>query len=617
MKKITESKINSEKKRITLSDIHTFAQNILYFLKLGNQIYGKLFYKNLAYKIIKRTISFSTSIFYGIFVDGLVKGRSADYLYTTTVIYLAVQFFYDSYFRYLGVKMSIEEELLVEKYSKLELEKYTEVPVGHRLDEDFSNTIKRINTQNVVIFYKNLEELILSIYTIIIVSFAVTFIDYRIILLTVVGVFFGFLFRIQSEKKLSDRRGLINAYEEWRLALVGSFKSGKISNIDDNIVISNNNKFLGSKLKDYFDKYRDFRYDMYHNLEKNKRIAGYIFATVTAISYFFIYNAGILKLVDVGILIIVIASYERLFNSIDTILSLSSVFTKNYLDMLYLKKFFEYSAEPKDYQNFEVGKNIEIEFINVWFKYPSSTKYVLKNISFKISSGDILAIIGNNGAGKSTLMKLIFKIFEPSKGTILANGINIQNIKDIDYLKLFHILPQEFEIEDMLTIEELIYLGNSEKKMDVKKVIWAAKSSTAHTFVKDLKLGYKQKIFTKDWIGWMNRNLKEEMVDLSAGQIRKIQIARLFYSEKPIIFMDEATSNVDTESTADIFENLKKLKNNQILGFITHNLLNISLANKILIIKEGEIVEFDKKENLIKKKDSELNKQLKLLKLRE
>ena len=617
MKKITESKINSEKKRITLSDIHTFAQNILYFLKLGNQIYGKLFYKNLAYKIIKRTISFSTSIFYGIFVDGLVKGRSADYLYTTTVIYLAVQFFYDSYFRYLGVKMSIEEELLVEKYSKLELEKYTEVPVGHRLDEDFSNTIKRINTQNVVIFYKNLEELILSIYTIIIVSFAVTFIDYRIILLTVVGVFFGFLFRIQSEKKLSDRRGLINAYEEWRLALVGSFKSGKISNIDDNIVISNNNKFLGSKLKDYFDKYRDFRYDMYHNLEKNKRIAGYIFATVTAISYFFIYNAGILKLVDVGILIIVIASYERLFNSIDTILSLSSVFTKNYLDMLYLKKFFEYSAEPKDYQNFEVGKNIEIEFINVWFKYPSSTKYVLKNISFKISSGDILAIIGNNGAGKSTLMKLIFKIFEPSKGTILANGINIQNIKDIDYLKLFHTLPQEFEIEDMLTIEELIYLGNSEKKMDVKKVIWAAKSSTAHTFVKDLKLGYKQKIFTKDWIGWMNRNLKEEMVDLSAGQIRKIQIARLFYSEKPIIFMDEATSNVDTESTADIFENLKKLKNNQILGFITHNLLNISLANKILIIKEGEIVEFDKKENLIKKKDSELNKQLKLLKLKE
>ena len=144
----------------------------------------------------------------------------------------------------------------------------------------------------------------------------------------------------------------------------------------------------------------------------------------------------------------------------------------------------------------EIWKNIEIEFKNVWFKYPSSTKYVLKNISFKISSGDILAIIGNNGAGKSTLMKLIFKIFEPSKGTILANGINIQNIKDIDYLKLFHILPQEFEIEDMLTIEELIYLGNSEKKMDVKKVIWAAKNSTAHTFVKDLKLGYKQKIFT-------------------------------------------------------------------------------------------------------------------------
>jgi ABC-type multidrug transport system fused ATPase/permease subunit len=214
-------------------------------------------------------------------------------------------------------------------------------------------------------------------------------------------------------------------------------------------------------------------------------------------------------------------------------------------------------------------------------------------------------------------MKLIFKIFEPTKGTILLNGTNIQNITDEDFLKLFHILPQEFEIEDMLTVEELIYLGNTQKKLDVKKIIWSAKNSTAHNFIKDLKHGYKQKIFTQDWIDWMNKNLKEEMVDLSAGQVRKLQIARLFYSEKPIIFMDEATSNVDIESTAKIFDNLKHLKNNQILGFITHNLLNINLANKILILKDGEIIEYDHKENLLKKKDSELNKQIKLLKLQD
>jgi ABC-type multidrug transport system fused ATPase/permease subunit len=617
MKTENKDSKTDQKKRITFKDIKEFIYNILYFLRLGRKIYGKLFYKNLAYSFVDRTISFSTSLFYGFFVDGLIKGKSPEYLYTVTIVFLLVQLFYDSYFKYFGVKMRIEEEFLSEKYLKLELEKYSEVPINNRLDDDFNNTVKRTDTQNVITFYKNLEDLILSIYTVLIASFAITFIDYRIILITILGIFFGFLFRVQSEKKLSDKRNMLNAYNNWKWSIYGDFKSHKIGNIDDNLVISDNSKFLIKKLDDYFVKYREFRYDMYHNLEKNKRIAGYIFAFVTAISYFFIYNSGILKLVDVGILIIVIASYQRLFSSVDRILSLSSDFTKNYLDMIYLKKFFEYKAQPKDYQDLKIEKNIEIEFKNVWFKYASSNKYALKNINFKISSGDILAIIGNNGAGKSTLMKLIFKIFEPTKGTILLNGTNILNIKDEDFLKLFHILPQEFEIEDMLTVEELIYLGNTQKKLDVKKIIWSAKNSTAHSFVKDLKMGYKQKIFTQDWIDWMNKNLKEEMVDLSAGQIRKIQIARLFYSEKPIIFMDEATSNVDTESTAKIFDNLKHLKNNQILGFITHNLLNINLANKILILKEGEIIEFDQKDNLLKRKDSELNKQIKLLKLKD
>lgn len=615
MEKETENR--KAKKRISISDIKTFITNILYFFRLGRKIYGKMFYKNLAYSFVDRTISFSTSLFYGFFIDGLLKGQSTEYLYTITIIFLAVQFFYDSYFRYFGVKMRLEEEFLSEKYHKLELEKYNEVPVINRLEEDFNNTAKRISTQNVVLFYKNLEDLILSIYTVAIASFAITFIDYRIILITIVGVFFGFLFRIQSEKKLSDKRAVINAYENWKWSLIDGFKSDKIGNIDDNIIISNNSKFLGKKLDNYFEKYRHFRYDMFHNLEKNKRIAGYIFALVTAISYFFIYNSGILKLVEIGILIIVVTSYQRLFSSVDRILTLSSDFTKNYLDMVYLKKFFDYTSLPKDYQQLEIDKNIEIEFKNVYFKYPTSNKYALKNVSFKIQTGDILAIIGNNGAGKSTLMKLIFKIFEPTKGTILINGINISNIRDEDYLKIFHILPQEFSVENTLTVEELIYLGNTDKKIDTKNIIWSAKNSTAHNFIKDLKDGYKQKIFTHDWIGWMNKNLKENMVDLSAGQIRKIQIARLFYCQKPIIFMDEATSNVDAESTVEIFENLKKLKNNQILGFITHNLLNISLANKILIIKEGEVVEFDSKEELIKKKDSELNRQLKILKLKE
>ena len=615
MEMTTES--NSGKKKITLSDVKVFFENILYFLRFGNEIYGSLFYKNLIYNLIGRTITFSNSLFYGFFIDGIIKGYSSQYLYGILTGFILIQFLNETVIKFYEEKLEIQEELLVEKYDRLEMSKYSEVPVGDRLKDEFKDTSKRVNTGYIIQFFKNLEELILAVYTIFIASFALTLIDYRIIILTVVGVFIGFKFRIESEKKLSEKRGIINAYNNYRYSLLDAFKSSKISNIDDNIAISNNSKLLLKKLDDYYSMYKKFRYDLYYNLEKNKRIAGYIFALVMSVSYFVIYSYGIQKAVEVGILIIVFTTYERLFYAINNILRLSSNFTKNYLDMIYVKKFFEYTYEQKSFKEIDDEKKLEIEFKNVYFKYPSSKDYVLKNINFKISKGDILAIIGNNGAGKSTLMKLLFKIFEPTKGEIFINGINIQKIKDQDYLKLFHILPQEFMVEDTLTVEELIYLGNSEKRINTKNVIWAAKNSTAHNFIMDLKNGYKQKIFTLDWIDWVNRNLKLDMVDLSAGQIRKIQIARLFYSEKPIIFMDEATSNVDAESTAKIFENLKHLKNNQILGFITHNLLNISLANKILILKEGQIVEFDSKENLIKKKDSELNKQLKLLKLQD
>jgi len=615
IKKDNESK--SKKKKITLADVNEFFQNIFYFLRLGNDIYGKLFYKNLLYSFINRTINFSTTIFYGVFIDGLVKGSSNEYLYSILMIFLSVQFIHESYFKYFGVKMRLEEEFLSQKYDLIENKKFEEIPLNLRLNEDFKDTAKRKSTSNVVYFYKDLQELVLSLYTIVIASFAITFIDYRIIFFAVVGVAVGFIFRVQSEKKISDKNSVLNAYYNLRYALLEAFKVNKIGNIDDNVIITNNFQFVSKKLNDYYNMYRNVRYDMFNILEKDKRIAGYIFAFVTAISYFYIYNSGILKLVDLGILTIVIGSYQKLFDSVDLILSISSDFTKNYLNMCYLKKFFEYSPAIRNFQEIENIKNLEVEFKNVYFKYPSSNTYALKNINFKIQTGDILAIIGNNGAGKSTLMKLIFKIYEPTKGEIFINGINIQNVSDREYMNLFHILPQEFQLENTFTVEELIYLGNTEKRVDTKRVIWSAKNSTAHEFVKDLKYGYKQKIFTEEWIDWMNKNLKEEMVDLSAGQIRKIQVARLFYSQKPIIFMDEPTSNVDVESTFKIFDNLKKLKNNQILGFITHNLLNISLANKILIIKEGEIVEFDSKENLMKKKDSELNRQLKLLKLKE
>lgn len=603
-------------KDISIQDIKEFFSNINFSFKLGKKIFGNLFYKNLLFQGSGRTLDILNTVLYGLFIDAIINNKdNLFYIYALLTVYLTNIVLDKTLFFYIGEKLQLEQDLLLEKIVFLEKEKISEISVNHRLSEEFNSLDQRMSNWSIVRFFKDLEISILSLYTIIISAFAVSFVDYRIIIITVIGVFIGFKLRIETEKKISNKENLTNAYSNYKWAHLGNFKTSNLNNIDDNIGIGQNFKFLSKKFEDYLDFYFKFRRDIFKNTEKYKRLSNYVFALITAISYFIIFNNGIGGTIEIGILIIVFTTYDRLYQSIDSILTHSSSFTKNYIDLTYTKKFYDYTPPKETYQEIPSKDELELEFKNVSFIYPSSKSEVLKDINFKLKKGDILAIIGSNGAGKSTLTKLIFKLYRPTTGTILLNGVNIHNTEDKEYLDLFHILPQQFECEEAIEIKELIYLGDTTTDMDMERVTKAAKLSLADEFIENLEKKYEQKLYFQSWIDWFNKHVKENMVNLSAGQIRKIQLARLFYSHKPIIFMDEPTSNIDPESTNKIFKNLTHLQNNQILVFITHNLLNISLANKIMIIDKGQIVEFGDKKTLMSDKSSKLNEQLNFLKI--
>ena len=256
--------------------------------------------------------------------------------------------------------------------------------------------------------------------------------------------------------------------------------------------------------------------------------------------------------------------------------------------------FFKLTPAIKD-GNIEIERFKEapvIEIKNVSFHYPNDKRYVLKNFSLKIEPKEKLAIVGENGAGKTTLVKLLCRIYDPQKGEILINGVNIKDIKIDDWYKNIGVLFQDFNFYEELTAEENIYLGRSVKKIDKEKIIQAAKNADAHDFIMEYKNKY-QTIMSERIEGGIRP---------SNGQKQKISIAKFFYRNAPIAIFDEPTSAIDAESEYRIFNRIYKFFKNKSVLIISHRFSTVRNADRIIVIHRGQIVEKGTHFELLKRK---------------
>ena len=231
------------------------------------------------------------------------------------------------------------------------------------------------------------------------------------------------------------------------------------------------------------------------------------------------------------------------------------------------------------------GKNYnrQLSFKNVSFQYDTQT--VLKNISFNINIGQTVALVGESGSGKSTIADLLARFYDVEKGEITIDDINIKDFNLSDLRSLMGIVSQESIMFNDSVINN-ITLGNTNANMD--DVIDAAKAANAHDFIVDMNEGY-------------NSNIGEGGIKLSGGQKQRLSIARAIYKNPPILILDEATSSLDTKSEKLVQDALSKLMKNRTSLVIAHRLSTIQNANKILVIKDGEIIEQGTNQDLIKK----------------
>ena len=250
---------------------------------------------------------------------------------------------------------------------------------------------------------------------------------------------------------------------------------------------------------------------------------------------------------------VAIASIERVFNLLD------------------------YEEKIKNIQNPIIPSKLKghIKFQNVWFAYDEDN-WVIKNLSFEVKPGESLAIVGATGAGKSTIINLIGRFYDIQKGNIEIDGINIKNFEKNDLRKrLGYVFQDPFIFSG--TVFSNISLNNKDlTKSDVEN---AAKIVNAHPFITKMKNGYAT-------------NLSERGEGLSLGQKQLLVMTRTLAQSPELLFvLDEATASVDTVSEKLIQNALKKLMENKTSIVIAHRLSTIRNANRILVMRNGELID--------------------------
>ena len=344
--------------------------------------------------------------------------------------------------------------------------------------------------------------------------------------------------------------------------------------------------------------------ELFENFQKEerknekRRVVWNIFALVVsqgaiAVALVFLIREVVHGTLLIGTLTFLIASISQFRQTLSLFFSQIGW---QYEDNLFIKDFFEFIGwepiiknDPECIKK-DTAKTPKIEFRNVSFSYPGTTKKSLSKVSFILNPGEKFALVGKNGAGKTTIIKLLCRFYDPTEGKILIDDVDLRDIDIHTWHEMLGVLFQEYA-QYNLPVNEAIAMGRTSVPMSIEKVVESAESSEADEFIRDWKGGYNQMLGKEFTDG----------VEPSIGQWQKLALARTFYRDPRLYVFDEPTASIDAEAEAKIFEKLESLPKDRSVIIISHRFSTVRRAHTIIVLKDGRIEEQGTHQELLKK----------------
>jgi ATP-binding cassette subfamily B protein len=322
-------------------------------------------------------------------------------------------------------------------------------------------------------------------------------------------------------------------------------------------------------------------------LARSKLVLGGLLGMVSTLGYYGAYVYVIWRTLgghnDIGQFTLLTTSIQQASSNLQQVFSTASGIADQALFLTDLLAFFEMKSTVDPNPNgLKFPERIEkgFEFRNVSFAYPGTTRRVLKDFNMTLSPGERIALIGENGQGKTTVVKLITRLYDPTEGQILLEGVDLREYSLEDVHRNIGVIFQDF-VRFEMTARENIAIGRVDKPHSELELEAAAHKSLADTVIGKLSGGYEQ---------MLGRRF-EGGVELSGGEWQKIALARAYLRDAELLILDEPTAALDARSELEVFERFAELTKGKMALLISHRFSTVRMADRIVVLSGGRLIE--------------------------
>ncbi len=538
----------------------------------------------LLLQIVTAVVPLASVVLPGYIVEELTNGRRLNVLIMYISALAIIHFLGNSLISFLQGKSFVSKGIVFMRFQtfiteKLSLCDYEQLENPEFLDvKEKANRFLYADGQGFGVVLDSAVNIIGKIFVFVGLSAILSTMNIFIVLLFIALVLLDSLFESKVRKNYSKwdlEKAPIERKTGYLIGLVEDFECGK------EIRINNYRDKLVSKVREHLMLSNEFYKKQTREYKKSDYFSNFTSFIREGVSYLYLVWNVISGGCSVGQFTMYLSAISQFSDAMNAVMQ--NVLNIKQFGMYYneLEKYMNVPAKMREGKKLPLpeGKN-RIEFKNVFFRYPGQSEYTLKNINIAIENGEKISIVGENGAGKTTFIKLLVRLYDPTSGSILLNGVDIRDIDYDQYQTALSAVFQDYSLFSF-TLRDNIVLGNDSRGDDAR-IVDCLKLSGFEGKLNRLEHGLDTHVY---------KNFETDGFEPSGGEAQKIVLARALFKNAPIVILDEPNAALDPRAEYEMYQKFDKLVDGKTAIYISHRLSSAKFCDRIVVFRSGEIVE--------------------------